>query len=122
MIPRLEWSTLLTTLFAARAMAFEGRVAAGYTRLSEGLHHAEALARRGHPFGRRLVNRYRKAIEEYIARFGVYYERDSGETHHPVHRSDETHPGASPSSREGGRARASLFDTHGKATEEGTEG
>jgi hypothetical protein len=72
MIPRLEWATLLSMVSSARALAGEGRLAKGYTCLTRGLHHAEALARRGEPWGGRLVRRYRKAIDEYAARFGVY--------------------------------------------------
>jgi hypothetical protein len=122
MIPRLEWSTLLSMVYSARALAGEGRFVDGYTCLTRGLHHAETLARRGEPWAGRLVRRYRKAIDEYTARFGVYYEACPAGGDHPDLWSSETHPAASPSSEEGRWSRAPLADTQGKAAEERTEG
>jgi hypothetical protein len=72
MIPRLEWSTLLSVVASARALARVGRFGEGYTCLATGLRHAEALSRRGEPWGARRAGRYRQAIDEYMARVGVY--------------------------------------------------
>jgi hypothetical protein len=71
MIPQLERSTLVLMILAAKVYAEEGRLADGYTRLLRGLRHAESLAVRGKPGSDRLVARYRKAIDEYIACYGV---------------------------------------------------
>jgi hypothetical protein len=71
-IPRLEGATLLSAVASAWALAEVGRFGDGYTGLVRGLRHAETLALKGEPWGSRLAGRYRKAIEEYTVRFGVY--------------------------------------------------
>jgi hypothetical protein len=74
MIPQLERSTLVLMIVAAKADADEGKLADGYTRLLRGLHHAKGLAATADPGSARLVARYGKAIDEYIARYGVRME------------------------------------------------
>lgn len=71
MIPDRELQELIRRANASVVLASQGRLADGYTRLLAGLHRARAACRDEQPWAPELVQRYRRALDQYIKRYGV---------------------------------------------------
>jgi hypothetical protein len=46
----------------------------GYACLARGLHRAEEMVQEGEPWAQELTDRWRLAVENYCARYGVKFE------------------------------------------------
>jgi hypothetical protein len=69
-IPENEITDLDSAVDEAVGLATEGQLAAGYTRLLNGLHRARELRQIGAPWAKALIRRYREAISVNIEVFG----------------------------------------------------
>jgi hypothetical protein len=80
-IPQQELNDLDTAVDEAVGLAAEGELAAGYTRLLTGLHHAQELRHIGAPWARALIRHYQQAIRVYIESLGVPMEEPQQRQH-----------------------------------------
>jgi hypothetical protein len=71
MLPDEEIDALDTAVHDAVALAAEGKLVAGYDLLRVGLRYARQELLAGSPWGKELMGRYRLAMENYIASYGV---------------------------------------------------
>jgi hypothetical protein len=69
MIPEAHLQVLVADLTWSIACGRDGAPVAGYDRLQAGLRWAEHQAADGEPWGAALVQRYRQALDTYVARY-----------------------------------------------------
>lgn len=74
MLPDDEIDTFLTLVDDAIALAAEGQLADGHGLLLAGLHYAEEERENAAPWADELIGRYRLALENYCASYGVPIE------------------------------------------------
>jgi hypothetical protein len=70
-IPDHELQALIRTANDAVLLATQGRLADGYTRLLAGLHRARVAGEAEQPWAPELIQRYRRAMDRYVQRYGV---------------------------------------------------
>lgn len=73
MIPRPQFDTLLGNIQRAIGCATMGGLVAGYDLLLGGLKHAEYARLEGETWAPALIDRYRQAIAEYQAFYGLRF-------------------------------------------------
>ena len=71
MLPDHEIDTFLTLVDDAITMAAEGQLVDGYLLLLAGMHYAEERREEAEPWAEELIERYRLAVENYCAGYGV---------------------------------------------------
>jgi hypothetical protein len=74
MIPRNEADTLTMTVTDAIDFSAGGQIADGYAVLVWGLHRAEEMIEEGEPWGEKLADRWRVAVENFCQRYEVRME------------------------------------------------
>jgi hypothetical protein len=74
MLPECEVTFLLFLVLDATEIADEGQLADGYILLVAGLQRARVLRDTGESWGVDLVLRYHRALDNYIAFYGVSME------------------------------------------------
>jgi hypothetical protein len=74
MIPRPQFDTLLDAIKRAIGCATMGGLVAGYDLLLGGLKRAEYARLEGEEWAPALVDRYRQAITEYQAFYGLRFD------------------------------------------------
>jgi hypothetical protein len=74
MIPRPQFDTLLDEIKRAIGCATIGGLVAGYDLLLDGLKRAEYARLEGEEWAPPLIDRYRQAIAEYQAFYGLRFE------------------------------------------------
>lgn len=78
MLPMIEAGELRLAVEMARGFAKEGRLADGYTCLVQELTRARKAFALGESWGAEVVVGYLKAVDDYIARYGVRIEDAAG--------------------------------------------
>jgi hypothetical protein len=71
MIPTLHLQTYAEHVAAATEFAEVGQFVRGYSLLQGGIRRAREELRRGEPWARILLDRYRQAADAYCAAYGV---------------------------------------------------
>jgi hypothetical protein len=74
MLPDVEINTLVMTVDDTVGFAVEGKLVDGYTVLQAGLERAEDDKVAGELWADELIGRYRMALENYCASYGVPLE------------------------------------------------
>lgn len=74
MIPRPQFDTLLSDIKRSIGCATMGGLVAGYDLLLGGLKQAEYARLEGEEWAPALIDRYRQAIAEYLAFYGLRFE------------------------------------------------